>query len=130
MGQLFRRIARIAKSYFADSDYSATATTEDDELKRIIDELNNKKDKSERKSDSNRHSANKANPNAKEQALRVLGLPLNATVEDIKSAYRAKMKEHHPDKVANMPESVRRSSQDKASEINAAYQLLKEIMAF
>jgi hypothetical protein len=51
----------------------------------------------------------------------VLGVPRDATHEQIVSAYRARMSEYHPDKVANLGPDIRALAEQKAKEINAAY---------
>lgn len=51
----------------------------------------------------------------------VLGVPPDATQEQIVSAYRARMSEYHPDKVANLGPDIRALAEQKAKEINAAY---------
>lgn len=52
---------------------------------------------------------------------RNLGVDQDATPEEIKSAYRAQCKEHHPDRNDNSPESV-----SKTQDINAAYEILSD----
>lgn len=49
----------------------------------------------------------------------VLGLPVTATAEEVKKAYRRMAKQHHPDIVGNSPEAVRRFQ-----EIGQAYEYL------
>lgn len=51
-----------------------------------------------------------------------LGLNPDATPEEIKAAYRALAKQHHPDRNNNSPESV-----TKTQEINAAYEILSDL---
>lgn len=51
----------------------------------------------------------------------VLGVSSDATHEQIVSAYRARMSEYHPDKVANLGPDIRALAEQKAKEINAAY---------
>ena len=51
----------------------------------------------------------------------VLGVARDATHEQIVSAYRARMSEYHPDKVANLGPDIRALAEQKAKEINAAY---------
>lgn len=58
----------------------------------------------------------------------VLGVAENASDEEIKLAYRKKMSQFHPDKVAMMDEKVRDSALKQAQLINAAYKsLVKDI---
>jgi DnaJ-class molecular chaperone len=51
----------------------------------------------------------------------VLGVPPDATHDQIVGAYRARMSEYHPDKVANLGPDIRALAEQKAKEINAAY---------
>jgi DnaJ-domain-containing protein 1 len=51
----------------------------------------------------------------------VLGVSPDATHDQIVSAYRARMSEYHPDKVANLGPDIRALAEQKAKEINAAY---------
>ena len=51
----------------------------------------------------------------------VLGVAPDATHDQIVSAYRARMSEYHPDKVANLGPDIRALAEQKAKEINAAY---------
>lgn len=55
----------------------------------------------------------------------VLGLPTNATQEEIEKAYRVKIKEYHPDRVHGLGEELQKIAREKTQEINAAYQKLK-----
>lgn len=60
------------------------------------------------------------------KALNILGLSEGATVEEMRRAYRLKMKDFHPDKHTSLPESVKLVIQEKAQELNLA----KEILGF
>ncbi|MBH98645.1 MAG: co-chaperone DjlA [Rhodospirillaceae bacterium] len=62
-----------------------------------------------------------------EHAYKVLGLDLDATDKDVKTAYRRLMNQHHPDKLVarGMPESMIIVSKDKTHKIRAAYELIK-----
>jgi hypothetical protein len=60
--------------------------------------------------------------NAERKALDALGLDGGASVEDVKTRFKALVKRHHPD--ANGGD---RSSEDKLREIIQAYKYLKSI---
>jgi hypothetical protein len=60
--------------------------------------------------------------NAERKALQVMGLASSATAEDIKSKYKALVKQHHPD--ANGGD---RSTEDRLIEIIKAYNYLKTL---
>lgn len=51
----------------------------------------------------------------------ILGVPADATVGEIKQAYRRLMKEHHPDRVAGLGEAEQAQAEERSKEINRAY---------
>lgn len=55
----------------------------------------------------------------------VLGLDRNATSRDIKVAWRRLMSQHHPDKLGNVPDELKRRAEARARDINAAYERIK-----
>jgi Flp pilus assembly protein TadD len=56
----------------------------------------------------------------------VLGIPASASAEAIQSAYKARMKEYHPDKVAHLGEELQELAHRKALEIQQAYRQLRK----
>lgn len=52
----------------------------------------------------------------------VLGVPEHAGQAEIDRAYRQKISQCHPDKVAQMSEDIRSVAEAKTKEINAAYE--------
>jgi DnaJ like chaperone protein len=56
----------------------------------------------------------------------VLGIDRNADERAIKRAYRKLISEHHPDRLGDLPEDMRKRAEARASEINAAYDRIKE----
>ncbi len=118
MGQIFDRINRIARAHWSSLTDSDTAwaervlSSDDDELRRIIDEL-----QSEPPSPSV--------PPDVAQALRVLGLPTTATAEEVRSAYRRLIAQWHPDRFVGATAEEQHRAQERARELNAAYLLLK-----
>jgi DnaJ-domain-containing protein 1 len=63
-----------------------------------------------------------ASPTAKVPAwFDVLGVAESADVAEIERAYRVKMSQYHPDKVAQLGEDIRQLAEAKSKEINAAY---------
>ena len=67
----------------------------------------------------------KTNIDSLEECFTILGLIEGASSEDIKSAYRRKMKEYHPDKVANLGEKLKAIADIETKKLNAAYAMLK-----
>ncbi|HVY66698.1 MAG TPA: co-chaperone DjlA [Gammaproteobacteria bacterium] len=60
-------------------------------------------------------------------AYRVLGVAANASDDDVKTAYRRLMSQHHPDKLVarGLPESMRAVAEQKTQEVRAAYETIK-----
>jgi DnaJ like chaperone protein len=54
---------------------------------------------------------------------RVLGVREDAGKEEIVAAYRRRIGEYHPDKVARMGEEIRAVADRKTQQINAAYEI-------
>ena len=55
----------------------------------------------------------------------VLGIERAANDREIKQAYRRLMSQHHPDKLGDVPEELKRRAEARAREINAAYERIK-----
>ena len=60
----------------------------------------------------------------------VLGIPRDADDRVIKRAYRKLISEHHPDRLGDLPEEMRKRAESRASEINAAYERIKAERGF
>lgn len=56
-----------------------------------------------------------------------LGVGPDATMDEVKAAYRLKMREHHPDRYAHDPEAEA-EAQERAQVINVAYQELRALL--
>ena len=57
---------------------------------------------------------------------KVLGIAPSASKETIKAAYKARMNEYHPDKVAHLGEDLQKLAHSKALDIQRAYQQLSK----
>lgn len=57
----------------------------------------------------------------KREALEILGLSENATLEEIKQAFKKLSRLHHPDNYMQAPESVRLEHEEEMKKINSAY---------
>ncbi|MDR3386699.1 MAG: co-chaperone DjlA [Rudaea sp.] len=55
----------------------------------------------------------------------VLGLERNAGDSEIKRAYRKLISQHHPDKLGDVPEELKRRAEERAREINTAYERIR-----
>jgi DnaJ like chaperone protein len=64
----------------------------------------------------------------KGEAFKILGLPEGSSWEEVKRAYRQKMKELHPDRYYNLPASAREAIEEEAKRVNWAYQYLKGLI--
>jgi DnaJ like chaperone protein len=63
-------------------------------------------------------------PPSPEHAL--FGLSVTATLDEIKAAYRLRMKQYHPDRYADRGEEWRKWAEEKTKALNAAYEKLLE----
>jgi len=57
----------------------------------------------------------------------ILGVPFSASRDEITHAYRERMKEYHPDRVAGLGEELQRLAHDKTIEIQRAYAELTRV---
>ena len=58
----------------------------------------------------------------------VLGVPRIATRDEIVRAYKVRISEYHPDKVAQMGDEIRAVAERRSKEINSAYdEALREL---
>ena len=55
----------------------------------------------------------------------ILGIERGAAESQIKRAYRKLMSQHHPDKLGDVPEELKRRAEERAREINAAYERIR-----
>ncbi|MBI2172562.1 MAG: J domain-containing protein [Chloroflexi bacterium] len=64
-------------------------------------------------------------PRGKKSPYEVLEIPLEATPEEVRAAYRRKVQQYHPDRVAELGPEIREVAERRMKEINAAYEELK-----
>lgn len=127
MSQIFNRIWKIIKSNLEQDRESFQSTeflSEEDELKREIE--NAWKESKKSKSSFDGRTTNLTI----EEAYKILGITPNSTIEEIKIAYKRKVKEYHPDLVQNMGEEIRELAKQKLQEINFAFELIKKTKGF
>lgn len=60
----------------------------------------------------------------------VLGISRDVDDRAVKRAYRKLISEHHPDRLGDLPEEMRKRAEVRASEINAAYERIKSERGF
>ncbi len=58
-------------------------------------------------------------------AYEVLGVMRSASSDAIQAAYRSRMKEYHPDKVAHLGEELQKLAHEKSQQIQRAYRQLR-----
>lgn len=66
-----------------------------------------------------------APPAPAEDPYATLGVDASATDEEIDQAYRRRMSEYHPDRVANAAKEIRDLAGLRASQVNAAYETIR-----
>lgn len=132
MGQIFDRISRFIKTElnFSSSKKKIIFAEEDEELRRIIEELGNdaKKQQPNNSSSSSNNYTKTENSNNTElhNALLLFGLNINSSKDEIKSAYKKKMMQYHPDRVSHLGADYTEAAKKKTVEFNQAYQVLKK----
>lgn len=55
----------------------------------------------------------------------VLGVTRDSSERELKQAYRRLMSQHHPDKLGDVPDELKRRAEERAREINAAWERIK-----
>ena len=55
----------------------------------------------------------------------MLGVTRDSSERELKHAYRRLMSQHHPDKLGDVPDELKRRAEDRAREINAAWERIK-----
>jgi DnaJ like chaperone protein len=65
-----------------------------------------------------------------DSAYKILEIERNATVSDIKAAYRTMAKKYHPDKLQHMDEAYRKGAQEKFQKVQEAYEQLQKEKGF
>lgn len=63
-------------------------------------------------------------------AYKVLNVPKEATIDEIKKSYKRLAIEHHPDKVSYLGEEVQNAAKEKFQKINEAYEKIKKEKGF
>lgn len=128
------RITRIAKSYLNTTSYNSPfgyqnqRETEDEELKRIIEELNAPKSESAPRQQQRKSSS--LYPPEVRKAYKMLGLREGSSKDEIKQAYRRFMRAYHPDRVAAQSKEKQDEAKLRTQEANEAYEILGSYFKF
>lgn len=79
-----------------------------------------------------RGAARQTPPQSLDDAYRALGVSSQASNDEVKTAYRRLMSQHHPDKlvVRGLPESMIGVAEQKTHEVRAAYERIKTQRGF
>jgi len=77
----------------------------------------------------NHEQARSTDPVAKDPYA-ILGLTSEASEREIKRAYRKLISQHHPDKLGDVPEELKRRAEERAREINTAYEKIQSLRGF
>ena len=132
MQQIFKRIKRILQAEKNSKESYSSFDTNDDDLQKIIDELN-----SDNQADTSGNSHQKTNENSQKfsqnghadpeliKAYKILGIDVNTADEDVRKAYIKLIKENHPDKVQNLSVDLQALAEKKTKEINKAYEYIE-----
>jgi hypothetical protein len=75
---------------------------------------------------ADRGPSTRANPTGAFDPFEILGVPRSASSDDIQAAYRARMMEYHPDKVAHLGAELQELAHEKAQQIERAYRQLRD----
>lgn len=65
-----------------------------------------------------------------DEAYRTLGLEPDASEDEVERAYRQLMGKYHPDRVAGAAEEIRDLAEQRARDINGAYDRIRELRRF
>jgi hypothetical protein len=68
-------------------------------------------------------------PEAEESCFVVLGVEQSATVEQIRAAYKMRIKQSHPDRLHDVSPAIRTFAEDETKRLNAAFQEALERLA-
>ncbi|MCU0330788.1 MAG: J domain-containing protein [Candidatus Kapabacteria bacterium] len=137
MGQLFDRLKNFVKVSAADLGGSLDHAdriidADDEELRRIIDELHRGADSSA-STGSRQRQTTSSGPRPKAPSIppdvataaRVLGVSPTAHISEIRKAWRQRISAVHPDRMQNRPPAEQVRAQQEAQAINAAWSTLQ-----
>ena len=122
------RIARIAEAYSTNTNVSYRPRRLPDcpfrDTVQISEEAQ-EKSKEFWLNIKEQSSSEKPSPNSQaENNIEVLNLSADATMEQIRKAYLAAIKQYHPDNFAGFSPEFRQLAEEKSKQINLAYKKL------
>lgn len=137
MGQILNRLKNLAKVYIIERNETFRVedilNSENEKLKKEIETLNNQNTKNTHYQNNNKENNINNNYSKKMDlnfACNVLGISESASTDEIKSAYKIKIKEYHPDKVSTLGKELQELAKTKTQVINSAYEFLKKEKGF
>jgi DnaJ like chaperone protein len=68
--------------------------------------------------------------NSSDNAYKVLEITKNASVDEIKKAYRSMAKKYHPDKVIHLGKEHQQGAEEKFRQVQAAYEQIQKELGF
>ena len=77
----------------------------------------------------NHEQARRTDPVGKDPYA-ILGLTPDASDREVKRAYRKLISQHHPDKLGDVPDELKRRAEERAREINTAYEKIQSQRGF
>ncbi|MPN01458.1 DnaJ-like protein DjlA [bioreactor metagenome] len=136
---IINRIINITRANFSSATNNIINKNDDlfldddDELKKIIDELDNHTSFNEQTFDKQAEPKNPFQPNNAEQitqevsdALKVLEISIDSDEALISKAFRAKLKQFHPDKHPESTPAELEYYKNKTTELIEAYKIIKK----
>ncbi|HEY8011321.1 MAG TPA: co-chaperone DjlA [Rudaea sp.] len=79
---------------------------------------------------TNAHTAPPRSTPVGKDPYAVLGIERSSGAGEIKRAYRKLISQHHPDKLGDVPDELKRRAEERAREINAAYDKIQDERGF
>ena len=71
----------------------------------------------------------RVDPETEESCFAVLGIEQSATIDEIRAAYRMRIKQSHPDRLHDVSPAIRTFAEDETKRLNAAFQEAVERLA-
>lgn len=132
MGQLWNRVRRFVRSNTDENSISSISTIdiideENDALRMEIDNLTNAEQSNSRYKYKQKYG--KAETEL-QKSYRILELKNTASIEEIKAAYKRKIREVHPDLLVSKTIEEQEKAKLKLHELNSAYAYLKRVRNF
>lgn len=123
MGLIFERLKKIIQSNFTRESTNIGNMSfwdEEEQLKKEIDEALKNSTTYNQSSSTNFQNISLA------EAYKILGVDSKSSFEEIKIAYKRKIKEYHPDLLQNVGKELQDLAKRKIQEINHAFDLIKK----